>query len=326
MVQTLADYVKQFKSLRRAPGRDFGERTLRRAPHKPLLLLSVMDLVAKGVVTTPFIDIASILVDLNDLFTGYWRVVESATRMSSIAFPFSRLHNEPFWEIIPIPGQTLSPAVINGINSIPRLHAVALGGKMDDALFALMANPEARRQLRMALLESCFSEEGRALLSARITVNEESFDYGAELLRRAHLKVSVVDITEAAPREARSQGFRRVVIRAYDHRCALCGVRIITPEGHTVVDAAHIVPWSESRNDDIRNGMALCKLCHWAFDEGLMGVSHEFRVITSRRIGEIPNAPGFLVTLHDREIVAPSDRDLWPGPNYLSQHRAQNRL
>lgn len=29
---------------------------------------------------------------------------------------------------------------------------------------------------------------------------------------------------------------------------------------HTVVDAAHIIPWSRSGNDDIGNGMALCKL------------------------------------------------------------------
>jgi putative restriction endonuclease len=39
------------------------------------------------------------------------------------------------------------------------------------------------------------------------------------------------------------------VIKAYDHRCALCRVRIITPEQHTVVDAAHIVPLSRNKND-----------------------------------------------------------------------------
>lgn len=61
---------------------------------------------------------------------------------------------------------------------------------------------------------------------------------------------------------ARDQGFRRAIVLHYDHRCALCGTRIVTSEGHTVVDAAHIIPWSESRNDDIRNEMALCKLCH----------------------------------------------------------------
>jgi putative restriction endonuclease len=285
-----------------------------------------MDLVAKGVITSAFIDISSILVDLNDLFTRYWRTIEAPGRVSSIAFPFSRMHNEPFWKLIPRPGQVLSPAVIRSIDSVSRLQAVALGGEIDEELLVLMSNPESRYCLRMKLLDACFSEEGRVKISAQISINEAAFDYGIELLRRAHQHVSVSGTPGQGPREARSQGFRRVVIRSYDHRCALCGVRIITPEGHTVVDAAHIIPWSESQNDDIRNGMALCKLCHWAFDEGMMGVSREYRVIASRRIGESPNAPGFLVTLDNREIVAPSDKDLWPGTDYLSAHRARFML
>ncbi len=45
-----------------------------------------------------------------------------------------------------------------------------------------------------------------------------------------------------------------------------------------------------SISDDIRNGMALCKLCHWAFDEGMMGVSDNYEVITSRQIAADPIA------------------------------------
>ena len=71
----------------------------------------------------------------------------------------------------------------------------------------------------------------------------------------------------------RDQGFRRAVVTAYTHRCAFCGIRMRTIDGHTAVDAAHIIPWSLSHNDDPRNGLALCKLCHWSFDEGLLGVS-----------------------------------------------------
>ena len=33
---------------------------------------------------------------------------------------------------------------------------------------------------------------------------------------------------------------------------------MLTLEGHTVVDAAHIKPWSASHNDCPTNGMALC--------------------------------------------------------------------
>jgi putative restriction endonuclease len=116
------------------------------------------------------------------------------------------------------------------------------------------------------------------------------------------------------------------VIKAYDHRCAQCGVRIITPEQHTVVDAAHIVPWSRRKNDDIRNGMALCKLCHWAFDEGMLSVSDNYEVITSRQIAVNPNAPGFLLTLTGRGIIGPQERELWPARQYIAEHRRDWRL
>ena len=42
-------------------------------------------------------------------------------------------------------------------------------------------------------------------------------------------------------REARLAGFRQVMVEAYRQTWALCRLRLVTPEGHTAVDAAHIV-------------------------------------------------------------------------------------
>ena len=47
--------IKHFASLNRAPGATWTDATKRKAPHKPLLLLAVLDLVHRGVITTPFI-------------------------------------------------------------------------------------------------------------------------------------------------------------------------------------------------------------------------------------------------------------------------------
>ena len=93
-----------------------------------------------------------------------------------------------------------------------------------------------------------------------------------------------------------------------------------------IVEAAYIVPWSRSRNDDIRNGMALCRTCHWGFDEGMLGVSDNYTVITSRSIGIDPNSPGLLSILSGRGILPPADRDLWPAKEYLAEHRREWRL
>jgi putative restriction endonuclease len=324
---SLETYIKQFAHLRRAPNAVFPEVTKNRAPHKPILLLAVLDLVARDIITSPFIDVTGDLVELNELFNLYWRRVIPAGQTSSIAFPFPRLHNEPFWELVPQEGKQITPAAINNITSVTQLRAFALGARMDEDLFFYMQQPESRSALREALLRSCFSEEGRAALEEQAAVNAEAYSYSLELEQKSHLPLVAETLAaDAYKPAARDQGFRRIVVATYDHRCALCGVRIITPEGHTVVDAAHIVPWSKSRNDDIRNGMALCKLCHWAFDEGMMSVSDDYNVITSRQISLNPNVPGFLLTLSGRGIIPPSARDLWPARQYLAEHRREWRL
>jgi len=323
----LETYIRQFASLNRAPGRVWTDSTRNRAPHKPILLLAVQDLVARGVITSPFIAVTVDLVELNELFNLYWRRIIPLGQTSSIAFPFSRLHNEPFWELVPLPGKEITPAAIDNIASVSQLRTVALGARMDEELFHYMQEPQSRNALREALLRSCFSEQGRAALEEQATINAEAYDYSVELEQKAHLPL-VQETLEADTYKpaVRDQGFRRIVVSTYDHRCALCGVRIITPEGHTVVDAAHIIPWSRSNNDDIRNGMALCKLCHWAFDEGMMGVTENYNVITSRQIAANPNVPGFLLTLTNRSIIGPPDHDLWPAQQYLAEHRREFRL
>ncbi|OGW54850.1 MAG: HNH endonuclease [Nitrospirae bacterium RBG_13_43_8] len=323
-MKKLEKYIHQFAHLRRAPNPIFTEATKNRAPHKPLLLLAVLDLVARGVITSPFIDIHSNLVELNELFTGYWRRIMPHYQSSSIAFPFPRLHNEPFWKLVAMPGKRITPAVINSITTVSQLRTVALGARMDKDLFHFMQQPNSRNALRETLLRSCFSEKAQSALTEQSNINTEAFDYSTELIEKAHKPlISEVIETDRYKPEARDQGFRRAVMNAYDHRCALCGVRIITLEGHSVVDAAHIIPWIRSKNDDICNGMALCKLCHWAFDEGMLGVSANYNVITSRQIGADPNVPGFLLTLSGRSIIPPYDRDLWPDQEYLNWHRKE---
>lgn len=319
--------IRQFSKLRRAPGAVWTEKTKRQAPHKPLLLLAVLDLIARGEVKTPFIDVHGNLVELNELFTNYWRRVVPIRQTSSIAFPFSRLNNESFWELLAVDGEEINRAVLNSINTVNQLRQVALGGRISEELFEFCIHGDGRAILRQALLESCFSTEAGEALTDQSAIHAEAYSYNLDLLKKAHLPM-VKEIVAAEPfRPAfRDQGFRRAVVKTYDHRCALCGIRIVTAEGHTAVDAAHIVPWSKTQNDDIRNGMALCKLCHWAFDEGMMGVGDSYVVVTSRQIAQNPNFPGSLQALSGRSIITPTDQALWPAQEYLHWHRQEFRL
>ena len=323
----LERYCHLFSRLRRAPGPIWGPSTKRRAPHKPLLLLSILDLVARGTLTSNFIDITGDLNELNELFTGYWRRVVPLEQKSSIAYPFSRLHNEPFWKLVPAPGGEITPATLNSISTVLQLRGVAIGAKMDEALFLQMQSMEGRSALRGVLLQSFFDEPALAALAEEVAIHDRAFEYGLGLLEKAKEPlIRDPGESESLPEAVRNQGFRRAVVSTYDHRCALCGVRILTPEGHTAVDAAHIIPWKISHNDDIRNGMALCKLCHWSFDKGMLGVAGDYTVLASRQIRSDPNVPGLLLTLVGRAIIPPADRALWPAQESLGWHRSQFRL
>ncbi len=67
--------------------------------------------------------------------------------------------------------------------------------------------------------------------------------------------------------------FRRVVLRAYEQRCAVTGLRLINGGGRAEVEAAHIRPVEANGPDIISNRLALSGTAHWMFDRGLNGIA-----------------------------------------------------
>ena len=54
------------------------------------------------------------------------------------------------------------------------------------------------------------------------------------------------------------------------------------------VDAAHIVPRSMFGSDDARNGLALCKRHHWAFDKGMLGIDDDRKIVVPSVVADFP--------------------------------------
>lgn len=78
-------------------------------------------------------------------------------------------------------------------------------------------------------------------------------------------------------RAYRDAKFRPAVLRAYSYRCSVCQCAL------KLVDAAHIIPVADPQStDDVTNGLALCRLHHGAFDNGLMGVQSTYRIIVNQ--------------------------------------------
>jgi putative restriction endonuclease len=152
-------------------------------------------------------------------------------------------------------------------------------------------------------------------------INLQAFTYSQHLIEQARKQVKETPGEDHNYQpEVRDQGFRRAVVSIYDHRCAFCGVRMLTSDGHTAVDAAHIIPWSISHDDNPHNGIALCGLCHWTFDQGLLGVSAKYILQLSAELRITRNVPGHLLTLEGRSIIGPVEQMLWPRLESLEWH------
>lgn len=101
----------------------------------------------------------------------------------------------------------------------------------------------------------------------------------------------------AARRGPTSARFRRAVQRAYDYTCVVCGARLPPTEVNRKpgVDSAHILPWAKYELDEEANGLCLCKLHHWAFDEGLIEVYYEdskYGVRLGPGVDQLASLPG----------------------------------
>ena len=319
MKDEVARYARLFGKLRTDASRSrWSPLTRNRAPHKPLLLLSVLDLFEQDSTRPNLLELTP---DIGELFTRYWVRVVSPDRRGNIALPFFHLRSDGFWHLLPKPGEENVLASNAQIKSLSRLRDTVIGACLEDALYEILRTPEARATLRGVLIKAYFSPELRSVLLEQSATNHEAFQYSEELLQRDYGKVAeVLTEHETYRPAARDQGFRRAITTAYAHRCALCGIRVLTLDGHTVVEASHIIPWSLSQDDRPANGMALCRLCHWAFDEGLLKVSTSFTIVTSSQLITADNSPGYLTILEGRSIVGPVETAFWPDLDSLRWH------
>lgn len=124
--------------------------------------------------------------------------------------------------------------------------------------------------------------------------------------------------------------FRRQVREAYRATCLVCGAHYPRTDYPTApgVDAAHILPWSEYDLDEIYNGLCLCKLHHWAFDEAVVLIRYDGRRYLSEMSDEAARGiaashPNFsLRRLRENLGPIPAERlpldeRQWPRPQLL---------
>lgn len=127
-------------------------------------------------------------------------------------------------------------------------------------------------------------------------------------------------IESRVTRVARSAAFRLSVTRLYEYSCAVCGEALKSPRGPLELDAAHIVPRARQGVDDARNGIALCKRHHWAFDGGLFSVGVQRQIIVPHSVQSIQNNVP-LTRLHGSPIREATEQALVAHADAFAWHR-----
>lgn len=137
-------------------------------------------------------------------------------------------------------------------------------------------------------------------------------------------------LVEAVARDAR---FRRDVVVAYRHTCAITGLSAgdaSRRKAARLLDAAHIRPVGDSGPDVVGNGLALTPTVHRLFDDGLITIrwsSDSLELVTSPLLDpRMIAAPerGTVISLNSgTKLLLPSDRGAWPKRDVVKYHQAQ---
>lgn len=118
----------------------------------------------------------------------------------------------------------------------------------------------------------------------------------------------------AAVRDSR---FRSRVVKAYDGRCAFCGLDL------GLVDAAHIQSVHDAGPDTVANGLCACPTHHRALDRGILLIADDFTISVNRpRLEELGLSEADVAPLEEgllSVLAVPSSTP--PGTEFLAFHR-----
>jgi len=274
------------------------------APHKPCLLLSLLDMAHDGELETSEITRSP---GLHVRFNAFASLtLPRWGGKVDLNYPFFYLKSQGFWQVLDADGRPA--AGVDSANSI----------RLDPEFRELLGESEFCRRARIILLETYFPPEERLSLYSLLGVRVQTPEFKKELLLlKGELATRALD-------QGRSARFGVQVVCGYHHTCALTGYRIITRTGESGVEAAHIEPWAKSRNDDVHNGLALSRNVHWAFDRGLWSVDNQFRIlIQPDRFQEWGPGNLGLAKYHGQPLQFAPQAAMRPRSEYLRRHRVQ---
>ncbi len=270
------------------------------APHKPVMLLSILDLVEAGELATPTV---AFNVFLTQRFRDYWGLLAARQpRAPDIALPFHHLHSDGVW----------APQTASGLPSGSK--ATTRQCAIEPTLWPLLCDAPFRRDLRMRLIARYFEPMEQVALCARLALPVPDT---AEIARVAADAAGY----RALQQKGRDGRFKSLVLAGYQYTCAWSGYRLMT-DTSALVQAAHIEQHAQTGNDDPRNGLALTPDGHWMFDNGLWSVRPAGdALLIEVKAGAFAESGGErLLARHGQPLVFHAAATLRPEREFLRWH------
>ncbi|XWW46926.1 HNH endonuclease [Fibrella sp. USSR17] len=308
--ERLAHYARKFTKLKRG-GTQYGP-----APHKPVFLLTLIDLIDRQFITENRIGVSPELVAT---FKENFALLVNTANQDDFTQPFFYLKNEGFWFLQPNPGYLLD----SHIRSVQTLSDRLAYAYFADDLYTLLLDAPARTYLKTLLLDTYFPATKAAYLAVKTAGRSYVQDMATYLLNeKAAPYQTTLSLTtnDDETRFVRGGLFKKLVPKVYDFTCAISGLKVIATDGSTLVEACHIIPISVSGDDRVTNGIALCPTLHTAFDRGMIGIDDRFRVLVSPAIAEDLNSPYNLRQFHDKPLRLPFGETYYPNREAFTWH------
>lgn len=126
-----------------------------KAPHKAIMLLSVIDLVEYGVITSNQIEFSE---RLEQQFQHNWSryVGQSDVFQPRVGTPFWHLNNEPFWRLVPYEGgdEAITIHLQGNPYALGTTRKLIRYAEIEKELFELLQDEINRAKLRTTLIKN----------------------------------------------------------------------------------------------------------------------------------------------------------------------------
>lgn len=290
-------YIHKFTKLRR-DNKNGG------APHKPILLLSLIEAYEDDLF---FTNEVFIIPELVANFKRIWAQIVETNHHAIFALPFYHMKSEGFWELRPNYGfERLMTAGASLKSSFNTLKAAIYCAKIDYELHVILKKKQNRNLLRLALLERYFPNT--KLLYKKEINEDKSFLFQDKERYFEGLKKLKESLDENNFQEdifVRSGIFKREIPKLYNYACCISGMKITATVNASLVDACHIVPFSMSNDDTVGNGFCLSPNLHRAFDRGLVFINADYKVAINTNFTENKNSSFNISQFEGKKISLP---------------------